>query len=285
MTATASPRGGGLVWRDPRPRPRLQPGQVDVWRASLDVDPSRASGLLATLSPGEKDRARRFHFLEDQSRYVAARAILRHLLGLYLDRRPMDLRLSRGAVGKPSLADAGAGDGIRFNLSHSGGLALFAFSLGREVGIDVELATSVQVDDLSPAGFLSAGEESRLRSLEGQQRQEALLRCWTRKEAYLKAIGEGMGAPLMEIEVSLLPESPALLRAPGGEKEIRRWSLLDLVPASGYAACLAVEGAAEVVCWEWHWPDRKAEAEPWPHHRCAGMGRGAKPGPVRAGER
>jgi 4'-phosphopantetheinyl transferase len=262
MTVTASPRGSGLVWIDPPPRPRLKPDQVHVWRASLDVDPSRASGLLATLSPGEKDRARRFHFLEDQSRCVAARAILRHLLGLYLDLRPTDLRLSRGAFGKPSLADAGAGDGIRFNLSHSGGLALYAFVLGREVGIDVELTTCVHVDELASAGFLSEGEERQLRALQGPPRQEALLRCWTRKEAYLKAIGEGMGAPLMEVEVSLLPESPALLRAPGGEKEIRRWSLLDLVPAPGYAACLAVEGVAQVVCWEWQWPDRKAEAEP-----------------------
>ena len=285
MTVTASPRGGGLVWRDPPPRPRLQPGQVDVWRASLDVDPSRASGLLATLSPGEKDRARRFHFLEDQSRYVAARAILRHLLGLYLDRRPTDLRLSRGAFGKPSLADAGAGDGIRFNLSHSGGLALYAFVLGRAVGIDVELTTCVHVDELASAGFLSEGEERQLRALQGPPRQEALLRCWTRKEAYLKAIGEGMSASLPGIEVSLDPGVPALLQAPGGEKEVGRWSLLDLVPASGYAGCLAVEGAAEVVCWEWQRPDRKAGAEPWPHHRCAGMGRGAKPGPLRAGER
>lgn len=277
MTATVSPRGSGLVWRDPPPRPRLQPGRVDVWRASLDVDPDLAFGLLATLVEDEEARSRHYRFEKDRRRYVVSRGILRHLLGLYLDCRPTDLRLYRGAFGKPSLGEADEGHEIRFNLSHSGGLALFAFSLGREVGIDVEFATSAHVDELARAGFLSEGEERQLRALQGQQRQEALLRCWTRKEAVLKATGEGMSAFLPGIEVSLDPGVPALLRAPQGEKEVGRWSLVDLTPASGYAACLAVEGAAEVVCWEWQWPERKIEGRP--------DGRGATPGPYQAGER
>jgi 4'-phosphopantetheinyl transferase len=252
-------QAGDERWAHSVSRPQLTPNEVHVWRAFLDVDPSRAPGLVATLDTEERTRARGYHFATDRDRYVLSQGILRDLLGLYLDCRPAEVSLSRGGFGKPSLTGPPAGGGLRYNLSHSGGLALCAFALGREVGIDVEFATSVEVDELARAGFLSEGEERQLRSLQGRQRQEALLRCWTRKEAYLKAIGEGMSAPLAEIEVSVVPGAPGLLRTPQGEEETGRWSLIDLTPAPGYTACLAVEGGGTLVCWEWQGPLAKVE--------------------------
>jgi 4'-phosphopantetheinyl transferase len=273
--ARARTRGG--VWEQPPPRLQLTPGEVHAWRAFLDVDPSQASSLLATLAGEEKARARRYHSAIDRHRYVISQGILRDLLGLYLNRPPADIGISRGPFGKPFVGEADAPGGVRFSLSHSGGLALYAFSLERDVGIDFEQPTTIDLEQLTSAGFFSAGEESRLRSLEGQQRQEALLRCWTRKEAYIKATGKGMSASLAEIEVSVVPGAPALLRTPQGEKETGRWSLIDLTPAPGYTACLAVEGGGTVACWEWQGPERRIEARP--------AGRGATPGPYQGGER
>jgi 4'-phosphopantetheinyl transferase len=107
---------------------------------------------------------------------------------------------------------------------------------------------------LASAGFLSPGEKRHLSRLEGRIRQEALLRCWTRKEAYIKATGEGMTAPLAEIEVTLSPDPP-ILRRPNADGDAgRAWALVDLDVAPGYAACVATEGAAVLSTWDWLWP-------------------------------
>jgi 4'-phosphopantetheinyl transferase len=174
-------------------------------------------------------------------------------LGGYLGRPPAEVEIRAGSRGKPSLAGGDAGD-LRFNLSHSGEMGLYAFRLGAEVGIDIERSGRVRLDDVASAGFLSLGEKRGLAHLEGQSRQEALLRCWTRKEAYIKATGEGMAAPLTEIEVSVAPGASRLRRwMADGDAECG-WDLVDLDVGPGYAACLAMEGVAILRTWEWRWP-------------------------------
>jgi 4'-phosphopantetheinyl transferase len=241
-----------VTWGEAPATPRLAPGQVHVWRAWLDVEARRVPGLSATLSEGERAEAARRRFPDDRQQYIAARAVLRCLLASYLGPRPSELVIAPDRFGKPSLPELDSG--VRFNVSHSGGLALYAFSLGQEVGIDVERSVPIDLDELATAGFLSEGEIVELRGLEGRLQQEALLRCWTRKEAYIKAIGQGMHAALRDIQVSIAPAAPAVLRTPQGEKEVRRWTLIDLIPAPGFAASLAVEGGAALSCWAWQWP-------------------------------
>ncbi len=239
-------------WKVPLSHPQLEPGHVHVWRACLSPAPLGAAGE-EWLSREERDRARRFLRGADRDRFLRSRQVLRHLLGGYLARPPAEIEIYAGPLGKPSLANGGPGD-LRFNLSHSGDMALYAFRLGAEVGIDLERAGRVRLGDLASAGFLSPGEKRDLAQLEGRSRQAALLRCWTRKEAVIKAIGEGMAAPLMEIEVSVTPEAPILRRWPGGGVAACEWALLDLDAGPGYAACLATGATAELRTWEWRWP-------------------------------
>ena len=240
------------VWGEPPDRPRLQPGVVHVWRASLAVDAGCLAELLGTLSGHEMREAARCRFPEDRDRAIASRGFLRQLLASYLDRRPSDLVISRGPFGKPYLVTEDVG--LHFSLAHSGGLALYAFTLEKEVGIDLQQSVPIDLEELVSAGFLSDGERRELLPLAGPRRQEALLRCWTRKEAYIKALGQGLSAPLQDIEVTVALGHAALLRTDSGTEGAGRWLLMDLDPAPGYAACVAWEREAALTCWAWSRP-------------------------------
>lgn len=247
-----APELASTRWEAPPSHPELLPGHVHVWRARLPLGSSGAAGENL-LSKEERDRARRFLHGTDRDRYLRSHQVLRHLLGKYLGRPPVEIEICHGPRGKPSLAGAGPAD-LRFNLSHSGDIALYAFRLGAEVGIDLERSGRARLDDLASAGFLSPGERRDLSRLEGRSRQDALLRCWTRKEAYIKATGEGMAAPLAEIEVTVTPGTPKLRRRMAAADGARGWDLVDIAVAPGYAACLATEGAGVLSTWEWRWP-------------------------------
>lgn len=215
----------------------LDDDTVHVWRASLDRAPGVVQRLEAVLSDDERERARAFRFDRDRDRYVVARGTLRTLLGGYLDDAPEEVRLGYGPYGKPRLA----GDGPRFNVSHSGPVALLAFSASLELGVDVELLDA-QPDACSIAEHcFSAAETSRLRSLPAASRDAAFLACWTRKEAFVKARGDGLSLALDEFDVGFGPETPcALLRTAWSEAEPAMWRLVDLSDAgAGYVAALA----------------------------------------------
>ena len=183
----------------------------------------------------------RFRFEKDRRRYLIGRGVLRTLLGRYLDLAPQDLRFETAAAGKPHLA-SGQGQ-LQFNLAHSGEYVLIATTDGRAVGIDVE-----EIDDdfdarEVAAHFFSPGERRDLEMLTGRARIEAFFECWTRKEAYVKARGEGLSLPLEQFDVSLRPGEPARLIATRPDPaEARRWQLSGLDVADGYKAALAVEG-------------------------------------------
>lgn len=236
-----------LLWPAASLRPGLGPGEVHVF--AVEVDAPAAAGLLDELAPDERERAARFHFERDRRRFAATRASLRRLLGGYLGQPAAAVRFAYGPRGKPSLAGEPAS--LRFNVTHSGGLALLAFTTGFELGVDVEPLRPVEDAEAIAERYFSPAEAAVLRGLAEPERSRAFLRGWTLKEAFIKATGDGLSRPLDEFEVPLLPDEPArLLRLAGDPAAAARWWLQDLAPAEGFAAALAVEERpARVLCW------------------------------------
>jgi len=240
-------------WGFPPATVLLANDEVHVWRASLDEPVSQLNGFLGTLAADERSRAERFYFQKDRERFIAARGVLRAILGFYLERAPESLSFCYGSHGKPALTSAHAGDALRFNMSHSNGVALYAITRDRDVGIDLELIRGdLEVEEIAER-FFSRPEIATLRALPTNVRRSAFFLCWTRKEAYIKARGQGLSLPLDQFEVSLTPGEPAeLLRTRPDSDEARRWSLRELTLASGYAAALAVAGRGSALsCWQW----------------------------------
>lgn len=229
-------------WLSPQMHPRLTRQDVHVWRASLSSDPQVFQELESTLSGDERERAQRFIFERDRNSFTVARGILRHLLGQYLKCQPQTIEFSYDSNGKPELAGSPSALPIRFNLSHSHGVALFAVTLERRVGIDLELVRTEAAGKEIAARYFSAQEANDLRGLPTEQQAEGFFLCWTRKEAYVKAKGNGLQIPLNSFHVSLSPGQPATLSA----DDAALWSIESFVPEHGeprtYVAALVVEG-------------------------------------------
>jgi len=228
--------------------------EAQVWRAHLDCTPSQLSQFEALLNAEETVRARRFRFAVHRNRFVARRGLLRLLLGRYLQVSPESLRLEYTPHGKPSLAKRYASD-IRFNLSHSQDVALFVVTLGREAGIDVERIQPDFSDHAIPERFFTPREASTLRALPVSQQSAAFFELWARKEAYVKARGQGLSLPLDSFEVPLDDGEPVkLLHVERAPEAAACWTMRTLRPAPGYAGALAVEGTVCMLrCW--NWPD------------------------------
>ena len=217
--------------------------EVHLWRVDLAATAGAESQWSAILSSEERDRAARFHFPRDRQYFVAARAILRRVLGGYVNVDPETLMFVYSSKEKPALGGAHADTGLHFNISHSGDVALFACTLRRQVGVDVEQIRSQRDTAVIAARFFSPAEQEQLASIPQEERVEAFFRCWTRKEAYIKATGEGLSLPLREFDVSLAPRSQnALLATRTEASEAKRWSLRDITVKPGYAAALCVVG-------------------------------------------
>ncbi len=240
-------------WDSPPKTLRLPSNAVHVWRASLVVPVSYLRTLEGTLTADECARAERFYFQEHRERFIAGRGLLRNILSRYLDSEPGQLRFRYNSYGKPALTAETGAEGFCFNLSHSYDTALYAVTHGREIGVDIErFRPDVEVEKLAER-FFSPREAAVLRALPEDLRKEGFFNCWTRKEAYIKAEGEGMSIPLSAFDVSLTPGEPAaLLRSQNSPQETSRWSLQALDPKPGYAAALAVKGHDwELTCWQW----------------------------------
>jgi 4'-phosphopantetheinyl transferase len=213
--------------------------EIHVWHAALDREEKILGRLESRLSPEEKARADRFHFVNDRNRFVAARGLLRELLGKYLHQAPAGLEFSYGEHGKPSLSGGNASSGLCFNLSHSAVQVVYAIAKERNLGIDVEHVRPESAGEDIAKRYFSAREVSDLQTLPPEVRVEGFFHCWTRKEAYLKATGMGLQIPLDSFAVSLVPEKPAQFL--GGVEP--RWHLAAYHPAEGYVAAVVYDGA------------------------------------------
>lgn len=240
------------VWHPPPTNLVLSSNEVHVWRASLDQPTLQFQKLAQMLSADERNRAERFHFEQDRKHFIAGRGILRTLLGYYLGIEPSRLQFHYEVYGKPALETCG-GNTLRFNLSHSQGLVLYAVTRARSIGIDLEHIRPIAEVEQIAERFFSVRENAVFRALPQSQKQVAFFNCWTRKEAYLKAIGDGLTFPLDQFDVELSPGKPArLLSIKGVRCAVSRWSLQELTPAPEYVAALAVEGHGWLLtCWQW----------------------------------
>ncbi len=225
----------GLAWARPPERLVCDSPHVHVWRAELDGLTADVQTLGQTLERDERERAERFWTSEDRRRYIVGRAVLRTVLARYLNCKAEHLRFSRGPYGKPLLAGPRTSHGLRFSVSHAGGLALYSVSRARETGVDLERVR----DDLPTRRLAERSFSPRtlalLSNLSPQQFAEGFFACWTRREAYLKARGCGFAHGWQH-----------------GLDEEAGWLLEDLRPGPGYVGALAVEGKSyQLHCWEW----------------------------------
>jgi 4'-phosphopantetheinyl transferase len=179
------------TWSSPPKDLDLSANEVHIWNASLDLSSSNTAELLRLLSSDEVDRADSFYFEPDRSRYIVRRGFLRILLSRYLEVLPENLGYSYSSYGKPSLEAQFAQSGLHFNVSHSGELALFAFSKEYEVGVDIEcIRDDIEFDQIAHTLF-SPSEQRSLNSLSTMDKIKGFYSCWTRKEAFIKARGQG----------------------------------------------------------------------------------------------
>lgn len=241
------------LWEPPPVALALSSAEVHVWRVPLDLQDAPVQRLQGTLSADELQRAERFYFQRDRRRFTVARGVLRGILSQYLGLEPQQLRFCYSTYGKPALVSTTSTMRPRFNVSHSHELALYAVTYNRDIGVDVEhRRTNFACEEIAER-FFSPHERAVLRSLPAQVKYEAFFNCWTRKEAYIKARGEGLSLPLDQFDVSLAPGEPAaLLATRWAPHEAARWVLRELMPSPGYAAALAVEGHGwRLACWQW----------------------------------
>jgi 4'-phosphopantetheinyl transferase len=213
--------------------------EIHVWYRDLNFPFSQLGPCYGLLSNDERERAARYHFDQHRNEFVLTRGTLRTLLGSYLEKPPANLAFSYSAQGKPYLA--GEPSNLRFNVSHTEGLAALAFARKSEIGVDVEkMRPELEAHKLAER-FFSESERRFLSHLSGPELHEAFFRCWARKEAYIKAKGGGLSIPLDEFDVSIAQDEPvSLLGTRPDPSEADRWTLHNLPVKSGYAAALAV---------------------------------------------
>ena len=229
-------------WSAPDEPPLLEPNEAHVWRLRLDLPADDMPDLWALLSPDERVRAERFVFDEHRSRFVACRGQARRLLAAYLGAAPDELRFQYGSRGKPSL-EPPWGERLAFNISHSHNLALCAIGHVCELGVDIEFIRPPSDFEGLAERFFAPQEVTAIKSLPEEARLASFFRCWTRKEAVLKACGSGLTLPLDRIVVTLGPDEPARVVA-GGEESVGagEWLMYHLEPAAGYVGALAWQG-------------------------------------------
>jgi 4'-phosphopantetheinyl transferase len=228
-----------VEWELRRSPPLLRDNEIHIWRCHLGIDASTRVRFFSYLSADERQRAERFHFERDRDRYVSARGALRAILSRYLDVQPADLHFDYGDRNKPRLAREFCGKVFGFNLSHSSDLAIYAVGWNRNIGIDVErIRTNLQVEDIAP-NYFSPSELHSLMSVPSELRAESFFACWTRKEAYIKARGEGLDIPLASFDVTLRPG-----RAAGVISENHSsWQMVGFLAELGYPAALVYDGS------------------------------------------
>lgn len=216
---------------------------VHLWSASLDVRDRVKDALSQSLSLDEWKRANDFVLEKDRRNFIVARGILRDILAGYLHCHSRQIRFHYLPHGKPELLLSEASVRFEFNLSHSSGLLVLAVSVGRKVGVDVERVRRLPNLDQIASNSFSNYEQTELSDLSGEDKLLGFFRCWTRKEAYLKARGDGLLIPLDKFDMSLAPDNPiGMLFNRLDPNEVSRWSFYTFIPEQGFIGALAMEG-------------------------------------------
>jgi 4'-phosphopantetheinyl transferase len=235
-----------LPWLPAAKAPVLAQNELHVWRASLDLGPAILQRLESTLNHQERERAARFLVPHSRDHFIAGRGIVPELLGGYLSIDAVEVAMTYGKQGKPALAPA-HNSKISFNVSHSRGIGLFVFASGQEVGVDIEQVRADFKGMEIASRFFSERETAELAKVPSEAASEAFFGCWTRKEAYVKAHGQGLGIPLRSFTVEF-SENEQVLRDEGGA----RWSCYAVAPGRGFAGAVVAAGENwRVRFWEW----------------------------------
>jgi 4'-phosphopantetheinyl transferase len=240
------------IWHSPPATLTLEEQTIHLWCATLDQSESCIQEFQQTLSADEQVKAKRFHAERDRHHFIVGRGLLRRLLGQYLDIDPACIQFCYGAHGKPQLAPVHASE-ITFNLSHSHRLGLYAFTLHSRIGVDLEYIRPISDMAQIVSNFFAEAEKLAFDALSPHQQLLAFFNGWTRKEAYLKAIGDGLAYPLDQIEVSIAPGQPAQLSRLGNdESALAQWWLQSIDISSDYASALVTEIPNPSIQY-WHW--------------------------------
>ncbi|HTW63527.1 MAG TPA: 4'-phosphopantetheinyl transferase superfamily protein [Bryobacteraceae bacterium] len=216
----------------------LNAREVQLWAARLEASDDTLGRISAWLSSDETDRAARFRFEKHRRAFVLGRGVLRALAANYLQIDPAEVRFIYGPKGKPTLA--GSGCPLRFNVSNSGDVAVYGFTLDCEIGVDVEhRRRPVEIENIARR-FFAPGEVAELMSLPEDDRHQGFFNCWTRKEAYIKAVGDGLSVPLDSFEVTLEPgAAPRMVRLEGSTAAAEHWTLHAFTPGPEYTGAIA----------------------------------------------
>jgi 4'-phosphopantetheinyl transferase len=230
-----------INWPAPPPAWSLGDREVHVWAINLRPPDEKVAACARTLAADETQRAERFRFERDRRRFIVARGSLRAILCAYLERVPARIAFDYSSRGKPALAGQGENTPLHFNLSHSDELALLAVTRVCPLGIDLELIRPLNDADAIADRFFSARESQGLAALPPEQKPTAFFNLWTRKEAWLKATGDGISESLDKVEVSFLADEPArLISLPEVAGAVREWGLFSLSPNKDFVGALAI---------------------------------------------
>jgi 4'-phosphopantetheinyl transferase len=232
----------------------LPEGEVHVWRAHLDTPSDTLVKLRQTFSPAECERAGKFYFMPDRTRYVIGRGLCRILLERCLGIPADRLRFEYGTAGKPKLAQDFQRSLLHFNVAHSGDFVLVALAYRYQLGVDIELIqTDFEVDAIAQQFFSATERASLIANVPVHGKHDAFFTCWTRKEAYLKARGDGLSLPLDSFDVAFLPgQEPQLIETRQDPAEASRWTLRDLDVDPLYKAALACDSPSlQLRTWDW----------------------------------
>jgi 4'-phosphopantetheinyl transferase len=222
----------------------LGQAEAHVQITSLDRRQSELRFFESILAEDEVNRANRFRFEKDRERFVAGRGLLRVILSAYVGVPADELIFTYGSHGKPGLRRQEDGQpAVQFNLAHSNGTAIYAITKDRPVGVDIEFVNhEFPIESVAERVF-SKVEVAAFRSLPRDMQRTAFFKCWTRKEAFIKALGDGLSCPLSDFDVSLMPGQPAkLLHIRGASEEASRWYMEDIESVAGYAAAIVFSG-------------------------------------------
>ncbi len=235
-----------VTWPVPQVFPQLIAQQVHIWCAILDYSENQLTEFFNhLLNSEEQARAQRYYFAKDRARFIAARSILKKILSRYLQVAPESLQLQKNAHGKPELVDYPF---LQFNLSHSHGIALYAITLERPVGVDIEYRDDKHDVDAIAKRFFTAQEYAAIKDLSAIKKQQQFYNLWTCKEALIKALGIGLAYSLAKVEVRITPnQSAELFALHDNEQNVADWYLTTLHPVTNYAAAVVTKNPVQEI--------------------------------------